>query len=134
MRHYTAEIITDDGSGYGVIFPDFPGCLTSADTIEQAILRAGEALKLHVEGMLEDGEAIPEPSQPGPVKKRSLRKDYCATILVPVRLPSPAKRVNITIDSDLLEAIDATARAQGTTRSGFLAQAARIRIREDNAA
>jgi len=134
MRYYPAEIITDDGSGYGVIFPDFPGCVTAGDTVEQAFARAGEALQFHIEGMLEDGNPIPKPSRPAPAKDRSRQKDYYATILVPARLPSPSKRVNITIDSDLLEAIDATARAQGMTRSGFLAQAARLRIREDNAA
>ena len=41
---------------------DFPGAITAARSLDEALARAGEALALHVEGMAEDGEPIPSPS------------------------------------------------------------------------
>ena len=37
-----------DEDGVSVYFPDLPGCLTCADTMEQAFVRAKEALQLHL--------------------------------------------------------------------------------------
>lgn len=59
--HYVAFIHSADGPGFGVSFPDFPGCVSDGDTVEEAIRRGAEALAFHVEGMIEDGEAVPEP-------------------------------------------------------------------------
>lgn len=61
MGSYIAVIHKDVGSDYGVSFPDFPGCITAGSTIDEAKGMAGEALGLHIKGMLEDGETIPEP-------------------------------------------------------------------------
>ena len=54
---YIGLIHKDPGSEYGVSFPDFPGCVTAGVSLEEARIMAQEALTLHVEGMLEDGEA-----------------------------------------------------------------------------
>jgi len=62
MRGYIAIIHKDADSDFGVSFPDFPGCITAGATLDEARAFAEEALALHVEGMIEDGEAIPEPS------------------------------------------------------------------------
>lgn len=62
MRPYIALIHKDAGSDYGVSFPDLPGCITAAATLDEARAMAAEALALHLEGMAEDGEAVPEPS------------------------------------------------------------------------
>lgn len=48
--------------GFGVCFPDFPGCVAKGDTLDLALLNAVAALAFHVEGLIEDGEALPEPS------------------------------------------------------------------------
>ena len=48
-------------AGYGVSFPDFPGCVSVGDTVDDAIHLGSEVLAFHVEGLAEDGEAIPEP-------------------------------------------------------------------------
>ncbi len=58
---YVAFVHTDDTPGFGVSFPDFPGCVTQGDTIDEALRLAREALAFHVEGMVEDGDTIPEP-------------------------------------------------------------------------
>lgn len=49
--------------GITVFFPDLPGCLPCAYTMEEAFHNAKEALQLHLYGMEEDGEEIPEPSR-----------------------------------------------------------------------
>lgn len=48
--------------GISVEYPDLPGCLTSGDTTEEAMLMAKEALELHLYGMEKDSDEIPEPS------------------------------------------------------------------------
>ena len=62
MRQFIALIHKDAGSDFGVSFPDLPGCVTAGATLDEARDMAAEALALHLEGMVEDGEAIPEPS------------------------------------------------------------------------
>ena len=58
---YVAFIHSDTDPGFGVSFPDFPGCVSVGDSIDEAIHRGTEALAFHVEGMIQDGEQIPEP-------------------------------------------------------------------------
>jgi predicted RNase H-like HicB family nuclease len=62
MRQYIALIHKDAASKYGVFFPDLPGCVTAGLDLDDARRMAQEALRLHLEGMEEDGDPIPEPS------------------------------------------------------------------------
>ena len=59
--HYVAFIHSDGEDGFGISFPDFPGCVSVGDTREDAIAQGAAALAFHVEGMVEDGEPIPPP-------------------------------------------------------------------------
>jgi predicted RNase H-like HicB family nuclease len=52
-------------SNYGAWSPDVLGCVATGDTIEACVREMRSALSFHLEGMREDGEAIPEPSGPG---------------------------------------------------------------------
>ena len=54
-------IIGKTGNGYAAHLPDLPGCIAAADTFEETKNLIEEAANFHVEGMLEDGESIPEP-------------------------------------------------------------------------
>ena len=49
------------GTGYSVDVPDLPGCVSAAKTVEGAIRRIREALKMHLELMRESGEHVPTP-------------------------------------------------------------------------
>jgi predicted RNase H-like HicB family nuclease len=62
MSEYIALIHKDFGSGIGASFPDLPGCISAADTLEELHPIIEEALGFHIEGMIEDGDAVPEPS------------------------------------------------------------------------
>ncbi|CAK0776787.1 antitoxin HicB [Gammaproteobacteria bacterium] len=122
-RYYPA-IIERGISGYGVIFPDLPGCTSAGDTIEDAAFSSQEAASLHVGGLLEDGEDLPNPTPLDNIARDS-EIDEVARILVRVDLPGRAVRFNATMDEALLARIDSTARSMGMSRSGFLADAAR---------
>lgn len=60
---YIAIVEADSNPGYGITFPDLPGCTSQADTFADVERMAKEALQLHLEGMLEDGEQPPEPTK-----------------------------------------------------------------------
>ena len=62
MRYYIALLHKDPKSDYGVSFPDLPGCITAGRTLDEARAMAVDALALHLQGMIEDGSAIPDPS------------------------------------------------------------------------
>ena len=56
---YQMEIIKDqDGGGYVVYYPDLPGCITCAETIEEALKNAVDAKKAWLEAAIEDGIKI----------------------------------------------------------------------------
>lgn len=58
--------VADDG--ISIFFPDLPGCLPCAESIDEAFKNAKEALQLHLYGMEEDKEEIPEPSDFSKIK------------------------------------------------------------------
>nr|WP_304363806.1 type II toxin-antitoxin system HicB family antitoxin [Jiella sp. LLJ827] len=120
----------DTDSDFGVSFPDFPGCVTAGRTLDDARIMAEEALALHVEGLLEDGEALPRPSTLETIIATRENRDAVAIL---VKRPSPERRtvrVNVTLPAEDLAAIDTYARQHGMTRSGFLAAAARRKLKE----
>ena len=132
MRNYIGLIHKDADSDYGVSFPDFPGVVTAGTDLDDARRMAEEALALHVEGMIEDGEAIPEPSSLETVMADSDNKDGVA-VLIPLKAESKKSvRLNITLPEEVLKEIDAFAEAHGFTRSGFLALAAKREISSAN--
>jgi len=58
--HRFLVVIEKAGANYSAYSPDLPGCVATGDSREQAEANMHEALQLHVEGMIEDGEAIPQ--------------------------------------------------------------------------
>ena len=133
MRNYIALIHKDADSDFGVSFPDFPGCVTTGKTLDEARAMAVEALAFHIEGMIEDGEDIPAPSSLDEVMADPDNASG-VMILVDARTPSPrsAVRVNVTFSATILDAIDEYAEMHGFTRSGFLARAAQRMIDENH--
>lgn len=57
--------------GISIYFPDLPGCLPCAHTIEEAFKNAKEALQLHLYGMEEDEEEIPMAANPVGIERES---------------------------------------------------------------
>ena len=50
--------------GFGIYFPDLSGCTSMGDNFEHASHMAEEALNLHLWSMKQDGDEIPDPTQP----------------------------------------------------------------------
>lgn len=132
MSHAIAVIHEEKGV-YGISFPDFPGCVSTGRSIDEAMFKGEQALALHVAGMIEDGEALPElrsvaQLRADPEFRDDFKKATIAT--VPIELPRRVARINISIDEGVLERIDRAAEAAGQSRSAFLVEAAKRRIAE----
>lgn len=125
MRYFTAIVHKDEGSAYGLTFPDLPGCFASADDWNGIPAAATEALDL----WFEDAPDV----TPAPLDQIRQREDVRAALAEGASLMTvpyiPAdtalERVNISMERGLLKAIDETAKARGMTRSSFLASSAR---------
>jgi predicted RNase H-like HicB family nuclease len=133
VKQYPALIFKDEGTEYAVVFPDFDGCVTSGASPEEAHLMAEEALQLHIDSMVEDGEEIPEPRPLAEAYARAREEDAMVVITVPARLPgyARAKRINVTLDEELLADIDHLAAKRSMSRSALLAAGARRLLQED---
>ena len=130
MRY--VSFIHRDDAGYGVSFPDFPGCVSVGDTIDEAVHHGSEALAFHIEGLMDDGETIPPPRSIDAINADPKLADWqreADLVLIPLLLDrGTSRRVNISLDRGLLEAIDSEAKHRRMTRSAFLATAARHEI------
>ena len=58
MRY--AVVIEKSETGYGAYVPDLPGCVAAGATAEETSRLIKEAIELHLQGMREDGVALPE--------------------------------------------------------------------------
>ena len=58
---YRFLIVLEKANGnYSVFCPDLPGCVATGKTQEEAERNMHEAVKMHIEGMIEDKIAIPK--------------------------------------------------------------------------
>ena len=48
-----------NGKGYWAMVPALPGCFSTGDSFEAAQENVREAIKLHIQGILQDGEELP---------------------------------------------------------------------------
>ena len=55
-------IIEKDGKGCSAYVPDLPGCVAAGDTEEEVRELIQEGIQLHLKGMRETGDPIPEPT------------------------------------------------------------------------
>jgi predicted RNase H-like HicB family nuclease len=58
--HRFLVVIEKANGNYSAYCPDLPGCVATGDTYQEAETLMHEALKLHIEGLQEDGLPIPE--------------------------------------------------------------------------
>ncbi len=122
-KEYIAVIEKEKNSDYGIIFPDFLGCVSVGKTLEEAKNMAEEALQFHIDGMLADGEEIPHPTSLDKIKAKFKKAE--AFLIVPTKIATKAARINITIDEKLLRKLDKYLNNVGENRSSFFAQAIR---------
>ncbi len=124
--NYPAVLNKDRDSDYGVTVPDLPGCFSAGRSVDEALAMAQEAIELHLEGLIHEGQQIP---RPGSIQEHQQNPDYregtwALVTIDPKALRVNAKRINITIPERVLDAIDRFTKERGQTRSGFLVEAA----------
>ncbi len=129
MTNYIAIVHKESKSDFGVSFPDFSGCITAGKNIDEAKDMAQEALSLHIQGMLEDGDQLPVPSSLEDIMSDPDFANAIAYLVVSVPDAKPRTvRVNVTVPEMTLKQIDAAAKKRGMSRSSFLVHAAQNAI------
>jgi predicted RNase H-like HicB family nuclease len=112
-----------DTDGISIEFPDLPGCLPCADTTENAVKNAKEALGLHLYSMEQDGEPIPQPSSPSSlspeaggvimlvevfmpaIREKIANRTVKKTLTIPYWLNAQAEHVGVNFSKTLQEAL-----------------------------
>ena len=62
-KTYRFLIIIEQGEhNYSAYVPDLPGCVSTGRTVEDVKRNIQEAIELHLQGMIEDGNPIPPPT------------------------------------------------------------------------
>lgn len=120
---YPVYIWKDTNSAYGAVFPDLPGVFTAADEMDDLPAMAQEAVENMYEG---ENVAIPAATE---IEQWTSNPNYQNGfwMLVDIdlgKINAKPVRVNISLPESLLNDIDAAAKTQHITRSGFLALAA----------
>ncbi|ABP67691.1 protein of unknown function UPF0150 [Caldicellulosiruptor saccharolyticus DSM 8903] len=82
-RYVFPAIFTFDDDGITIEFPDLPGCISCADTLDEAVKNAKEVLGLYLWSMEKDNEQIPEPT---PVNNLKLEQNQIP-MLIEVWMP-----------------------------------------------
>ncbi len=113
--------------GYHATFPDLPGLTADGATIGDLLVAARTKLAEKLKALSDDGESWPEASPMESVQTTP----GAVLLLIDIEVDDPPTRVNISIGERLLRRIDAAAQKSGMTRSGFLAQAARVSLGEE---
>ena len=119
-------VLVDGKAGaYGVVFPDLRGCVAMGKTVDLALTAAAESLRDWVDLTERSGGKVPAPR-----KIETLRRDAdvasalaggASLASVPlVRATGRPVKANLSIDSGVLEAIDAAAERHKLTRSGMV--------------
>ncbi|WP_175652895.1 type II toxin-antitoxin system HicB family antitoxin [Pseudomonas sp. Marseille-P9899] len=118
----------DPDSDYGVTVPDVLGCFSAGETVEEALDNVQEALALHFEALVADGEPLP---QGHPIDAHLNNPDYAGGVWAVVDFDvtpylGKSVRFNATLPEHLLQRIDDYVKnhPEQKSRSGFLASAA----------
>lgn len=62
MKNYRFPIIIEkDEDGYFALCPSLQGCFTQGETYEEALMNITDAIRLHLEDRLAEGEEISQP-------------------------------------------------------------------------
>lgn len=124
-------LFEEEKHGYSAFFPDFPGCVTCGDTLDEAVDHAHEALAVFIEDMIEQGETLPEPS-----KKKALlaRPEFEGRKAINITVNGDGtdfEEFEVVMHSHLLLRIEKYSKLHGVSPADFLAVAAREAIKNN---
>ena len=55
-------VIEPTGTGFSAYSPDLPGCVSTGATREACEANMRDAIELHIDGLREEGEPVPQPT------------------------------------------------------------------------
>lgn len=119
----------DINTAYGIIVPDLEGCFSAADNYHEIYDNAIEAISLHLECMVDDGQEIPLPNSIE-YHMKNPKYEGMTWALVPVdvyRYLGKTEKINVTLPARLIHLIDAkvaTNKERYKSRSNYLASLA----------
>ena len=119
-------IFSYEDDGVHVTFPDLPGCITFGKDEDEAIRMAREAVSLHMYGMEQDAEDIPEPSSLKALARDEELEDNEVFFLVEAFMPAFREKQNKRFVKKTLSIpywLNAEAERQGINFSQTLQQA-----------
>ena len=119
-------IFSYEDDGIHVTFPDLPGCITFGKDEDEAIRMAREAVSLHMYGMEQDAEDIPEPSSLKALARDEELEDNEVFFLVEAFMPAVREKQNKRFVKKTLSIpywLNAEAERQGINFSQTLQQA-----------
>jgi len=132
-KQFVLALLDKENDVFGIRFPDYPGVISGGVTFGDAVNKGANALVFHIQGMVEDGDPVPTP-WPAEVwiSSKEISDEIASGTLpamIEVELPGKAVRVNISIEEGLLSQVDKAASSSGQSRSAFLADAVRTKLR-----
>ncbi len=131
-RHYYGVIEASDGDGFSIYFPDFPGCASGGETIDDVIAMGTEALQFHIDGMVEDGDIIPLPSTVdfGAERADTPEAKIHALVAIAVKIPAFPDTISVSMKASVIREIMESVKGNSSNFSHrlFLERAARNEI------
>jgi predicted RNase H-like HicB family nuclease len=124
MKTYIAYVYKDPNSSFGVSFPDLPGCYGAGESYDEAICNAKTSLREYALALADEGDDMPHPRTHGELAGDTTEaiemRNAAFIIEVPLITVGQKRRVNVSLDDRILNAIDKACEAAGVNRSAFL--------------
>lgn len=113
QRVYLAGVCGREGN-YGIVFPDFLGCVSAGETMIDVVAMGKEALQFHIDAMVEDGDPIPDPT---PVDFARLQAEFSdandpddnepwvAVAGIEIKMPAYPDTIAVPVKADIVREI-----------------------------
>ena len=121
MLRYPALIDGENGA-YGVTFPDLPGVVAMAETMDQALVNAEDALRDYAIETEKDGQA---PIAPSAIEDVTPPAGSTLISIPLIHLSGRSIRANMMLDEGVISFIDSEAKRRGMTRTSYVEWMAR---------
>ena len=123
MRY--VALIDGEPGAYGVVFPDLPGCTAMAETLDEAMAAATEALSDWSRTVEASGVPMPaarpvDELRRNPEVSEALAEGATLASMLLVRSTGKPVRANLSLDEGVVMALDAAAHRRGVTRSAMV--------------
>lgn len=132
--YYFAVFCPNANGSYTIWFPDIPEAITQGESLAEGMDMAADVLSLSLEEYAKAKKILPKPSPLAMIQQMAadtMREleivpdgEIAYPLIAAPNFDSTPVKLGISMPRNVLEVIDQKARRHGTTRSGFLAEAA----------